>query len=709
LAFLIVAAIVVAVAMTVSFQMTPKYTATATLLLEPRQEQVVDLGAVMSGLPPDATAVDSQVVLLESRVLAKRVADELNLYEDAEFNSALRDESPITEWIDDARTRFMDLLPQGQPAGFDLEAPVTNDPEQERVVASLLGSLSVRRQGLTYAMDISVTSEHRRKAARIANAYAEAYLLEQYESKFEATQRATNWLSGRLQSLAQEVQAAESAVEAYRSQAGLLNAEGSTLTEQQVSDLNGQIILAQTELAGARAELDQVRRQIAAGRQEEISVVQANDIIGSLRGQRSAAIQERADLLSRYREQHPEVINIDRQIADIDREIEQEANRIVAGLESEVVVLEQRLVSLESSQNSFRGQLSENNQQTVRLRELERDAQAKRTLYESFLNRSMQTSEQETLLEPDARIISPAPIPGRASSPNLKLNLLLGLAFAGVAGLATVFGIDAFDRGIHSTIQAERILGVPALGLIPTVPKKYVKQGRAADYVLDKPLSGYAESLRSLRASLLFTRGRSASKVVTITSALPGEGKTTTSLALARVSAMLGSPTIVVDADIRRRSLTKSNGLQPAAGLMELLRGEATLRDVVVRDQNTGLDILPLSATNVRATDIFGRQEMKSLLQQLRDFYELVVIDTPPALPVAETRILATHVDSVVLVARWRKTPREVVLAALNDLQQAQAPIAGIALIQVDVSKESRYGETYGKYYHNSYKKYYSD
>ncbi len=708
--FLAVAGVVLALTVIVTFQITPKYSATSTVLLDTRQQDIVDIGAVLSGLPSESAAVDTEVEVLRSRSLARRVAGALDLYSDPEFNGALREPEGVGAWIGGLKSGLSNLVTASMPDSMGTGAS-EEETEAAAVVARLLDHLSVRRQGLTYVIGITVTSEEPAKAARIANAYAEEYLVDQLESKFEATERANDWLSERLATLREEVQAAEGAVEAYRAEAGLLNAEGSTLTERQIADLNAQAVLRRTELAEAQARLSTVRRQIAAGAEQEVSEVLNSEVIRELRRQRADIVRQQAELLSRYGERHPEVINVRRQLADTDREIDQEANRIVASLESEVTIAQQRLNAVEGSASRLRGELVDNNQASVRLRELERNAEASRTLYESFLSRFRQTTEQESLQEADARIISVADVPASPSSPNLKLNALLGLVLAAMAGAGAIVVVEVFDRGLTTGNQVERLLGLSSLALIPMVPKKYRAQGRVADYVLDKPLSGYAEALRTLRAGLLFSRGREASKVVTITSALPGEGKTATAFALARVSAMLGSPTIVIDADIRRRILTHSGHLHPEAGLMEVLRGEASPEDVIVVEEQTGLHILPLSSKATGASDVFGRAEMRSLLRDLREKYDMVVIDTAPALPVAETRILSTLVDSVVLLARWRKTPRDVVQSALTNLRQVDAPIAGVALTQVDLAAESRYGygHRYGKSYYQNYRKYYSD
>lgn len=712
--FFAVAAFFLVAVVLITFQLTPQYTAHAQVMLDMRQRQVVDLEAVVSGLPPDSAVVDTEVEILRSRALANRVVDELGLMNDPEFNPVLRDSEGMAAWLENTAAHmqaiFSAALPEDQAARAGSEQ--ADDRHHAVVVQNLLKAISAKRQGLTFVIDVAATSASPEKAMTIANAFADKYLVEQLEAKFEATRAANIWLEARLTDLRQEVNAKEQAVETYRAQAGLLNAGGESLTEQQTSDLNAQIVIQRADLAEKQARLRGVQNLVSAGgSNQEISEALTSDVIRELRSQKAEVVRRQAELSSRYGERHPEMLKVRRELADIETEIEREAERIVTSLKNEVDVARQRVASLETSIKRLRGEMVENNSDLVRLRELQREAEASRTLYESFLTRFRQTSEQQTLQEADARIISGATAPARPSSPDLLLNFMLGLAFAGVAGGAAVFVAETFDQGLATKQDIERELGIASLAMIPTVPGKYAAKGNAAQYVLDKPLSSYAESLRSLRASILFGRSHQDVHVVALTSAVPREGKTSTTLALGRVSAKLGSRTLVIDADIRRSMLTQVAGLTPEVGLLEVLEGRADLDDAIFRDAESGLDILPLTGHDRSASDVFGREAMKNLLKRLRERYELILLDTAPAMAVAETRILSTAVDSVVLLLRWRKTPRNVVKAALDTLEQVDAPVTGAALTQVNLRAEGRYGAGggYGGSYYKYYSKYYQD
>jgi polysaccharide biosynthesis transport protein len=710
--FLSVALIVFTVAIIVTFQQTPRYTASTELIIDPRQEQVIDLNQVLSGLTPDTAVVESEVQIIKSRSLAGHVVDELNLTRDPEFNPDLVVLDGFSLWMHNIQGWLSDLVGALVP-GRDNKTPLSFDERKlivkNKAVSNLLDRLKVRRSGLTYVITIQFESSDPNKSALIANTIADKYLVDQLEAKFEATKRANEWLEERLGTLRSEVQAAERAVEIYRSRNGLLNAEGSSLTEQQIAELTGSAIILRAELAEKEARLNTVNRQIKSGRGEDVAAVLNSTVITDLRRQQSEVTRRQGELQSRYGSRHPEILKVQSELADINSQIQQQIRRIVSSLRGEVSVARQRVASLERDIQKLTNKLKTNNSALVRLRELERDAAANRTLYESFLDRFKQTSQQQSLLEADARIISRATSPSEPSFPNKVLMVLLGFMFAVGAGGGAVFVAETLDRGLHTAHDVEYVLGIPCLSSLPIISKKNGKLS-PADYVVEKPLSSFSEALRTLRASLLYAgEGEGTSKIIALTSALPGEGKTSMALSLARVSAMMGAKTLVIDADIRRRMLTESAHIHPTAGLVDLIEGKARIEDVVVADQQKGLDILPLVERKENLTlDLFGRPAMRTLLASLKSQYDFIIIDTAPTLPVAETRVLATLVDSVVLLVRWRKTPREIARAAMESLQRVNAPLAGVALTQVDLAVQHSYGYGYGygSYYKN-YHKYY--
>jgi capsular exopolysaccharide synthesis family protein len=311
--------------------------------------------------------------------------------------------------------------------------------------------------------------------------------------------------------------------------------------------------------------------------------------------------------------------------------------------------------------------------------------------------------------ESDARVVSRAKIPIAPSSPKIALNLALGLLLGIGGGLGAAALAEMLDSGLATAEEVESRLDTPHLGSIPllsSVTKE--KHISPIDFVVERPLSSFAEAFRSLRASIVQSRVGAPVKVIAVTSALPGEGKTTTSAALGRALALGGSRVVVVDCDLRRRSLNTLIGAEPTQGLLELLNGEVTLDRVLHRDAGSTAVFLPLSKNHFTPKDVFDAPAMDKLLDQLRAHFDYVILDTAPVLPVADTRVLAPKADVVVLLSRWRKTPEKAIAAALKLIAASGAHVAGVALTQVDVKAQARYGYGDTYYYYGEYKRYYS-
>lgn len=693
----------------ITLRATPMFTATANLIIDRQQQQVVDTQAVLSGLPADSSTVDTEVEVLRSRQLAERVVDTLNLTQDPEFNSRLAPPGPIESVIDGVSVFLGAAAPDAAREQLSAEAAAL---EKERVVDVVLDRLSIRRAGLTYVMNVSFTSEDPAKAARIANTFADRYMLEQLEAKFDATRQANTWLNSRLAELRVEVQAAEAAVAQYRATNNLLSASGSTLTEQEISTYNQQLATVRAQQAEAEARLRTARAQLARGSTgDDVGEALGSIVVQRLREQRATVSREVADLSGRYGPNHPDMVRAQRQLVDIDAQIQAEIQRIISNLEAQAQVARERTGSMAGSLGAARGTLAANNAAAVRLNELERNAESVRALYESFLGRFQETSSQEGIQESDARIVSRAKVPTRQSAPNVPLNLMLGLVLGIGAGLAAVVLAELLDSGLTTSEEVELRIGLPALGAVPvmsSVADAVDRDLTPVDYVVAKPLSAFTEALRSLRASILYSRLGGATKVVALTSALPAEGKTTTAVCLTRVSAQAGAKVLIIDCDLRRRNVNRLLGIEPTVGLVEVLNGSVKLDQALIHDAPSGAWVLPLASGGFTPKDVFGSAAMDNLLADVRKKFDLVILDTAPTLAVSDTRILSAKADVTVFLARWRKTPEKAILAALKTLDQAGAHVSGVALTQVDMVAQAKYGYGDAGYYYSSYKKYYA-
>jgi capsular exopolysaccharide synthesis family protein len=306
--------------------------------------------------------------------------------------------------------------------------------------------------------------------------------------------------------------------------------------------------------------------------------------------------------------------------------------------------------------------------------------------------------------------VSNATLPGGPSAPNIPLGV--AFAFLCATGLATVlvFLRRAFDSGLTTGRDVETQLGQPYLAGVSDLGSTLDKSTKTTPvaYVVDKPLSVFSEGFRNLRASLIYSRLGEEVKVIAVTSSLPGEGKTTTSMCLARTMAMSGQSVVLLDCDLRRRSINRMIGKEVTAGLLEVLAGSATLDEVLVADDVTNVKFLPLAESTYTPRDVFGSPLMDDLLATLRSRFDVIILDTAPVLPVVDTRILCRKADVVAMLVRWRKTPRKAVQNSLGLLTDVGAQVSGVVLTQINVKEQSKYGYGDSGYYYKEYKKYYT-
>ncbi|MGE3867670.1 MAG: GumC family protein [Hyphomonadaceae bacterium] len=682
---------------------TKMYTAAAQVEIDMRETRVLgNIDSVVSGLPPNTAAVDTETQLLTSRTLAGRVVDSLKLLDDKEFNP------PPKRGLFD---RIHDAI-SGPPKLSAAQLAKKRMIERQGAIDAVQKHLKVRRIGLTYVIEIATTSNSPDKAARLADAFAELYLTQQLENKYDTIARANEWLSNRLEALRQEVQAKERAVELYRAQNGLLSAEGSTLTEQAISSLNLELVTSKAALAERTARLRGVESGLVNGNGgENAAEALGSNVISALRQKQAEIARTRAEMSAKYGPKHPEMKRVAEEEADIQKRIDAEIGRIVASLRGEVEIARNRVASIQASLTNQQADLAANNVGAVKLRELVRDADASKTLYEAFLNRFKQIAEQGGIEQPDARIVSRATPPLNPSYPDTKMNLALGLLLGLALGAVVALALEFFEQSLRTAQDVQDRLRVTCLGALPYLDKRtrLVDQEMVPpeSYVLKRPLSAFGEALRGVRASLFFSSPDRHVKVLAVTSALPDEGKTTTALGLARISALAGSKTVIVDCDLRRRSATHALGLDVEKGLTEVLFRTATLDEVLQKDSGSGADVVPLAQAEFTPRDLFGSDAMRQLIDELRERYEVIVLDTAPVLPLADTRVLSPLADSVLVVVRWGRTPHSVVRSALDQLHAHGANIAGAVLEGVESSMVSRLLYDRPDYYSELYQTYY--
>ena len=682
----VVAAFVSLAMLVAAFLIPPVFLAEASIKLDPNTHTLLDLDRLTNGGPPDQAVVDSEVEVMQSRDVALAVVQKLGLTADEDFQ------------------------PKFGPAAKDPKSPAY----MEATIQNVLKKLDVKRNGETYIINMGFHSKDPAKAARIANAFADEYILASIKQRVQTAQAQSVWLNERLSKLTEEVQAADGAVARYKSANGIASAAvGGTVTDQQIGTITSQVAQAESEAAAARSNYEAAQSQVSKSGIDSVSAVINAPTVVQLRQKRTELISEQGDINTRYGPRHPESIKIQQQIDGVDRQIHEEAERIVSGLASDARASEARAAALRGQLGGLKGQLSSNTRASVEADNLQREADAKRAEYTTLAATAQQTSQQEHANETLAQIISRAVEPVKADFPNKPIFAALGVILGLVVGMAVIFALESVDAGVRTVEDVESDLGAPFIASAPLLTAKVLGAGRKAmepwDFVVAKPMSGYAEAMRTARTALTLADLDRRVKVVAVSSALPNEGKSVTAVSLARVMAMSGDRVIIVDCDLRQNALRTLPANKPTAGLVEVLTGHAPLESVIMADSVPGLDILPLTQVAYTPRDLFGSDSMSSLLRILRERYDQVILDGPPLLAVADARTLATQADAVLMVARWSKTPRQAIRAALSRLEQDGSNVAGVVLSMVDTKARGALSADDPAYYYGTYRSYYQE
>ncbi|MFK7941524.1 MAG: polysaccharide biosynthesis tyrosine autokinase [Paracoccaceae bacterium] len=645
----------------------PLYTSTTTVALESRDNQVVDFQSVVSGLSADQATINTEVEVLRARILIGKVIDALDLMSDPEFNTHLQPENP---WSLGAILRRVGLRPP--------RTEPTETTLRDRAISEVLDIVAIRNIRNSYVFKISAVTEQPAKAAMIADTLSRFYIEDQLTTKLEATEKATNWLTDRVAELKAELETAETAAKDYNSSIALIGPEALALLNRQLKDIRARLANSEQDLAEHISQIaameaaqasDNVLAMAAAANDATLTAA-ANRAIND-QGARAAFDARFAELLTRAR------------IAR-DRESAQEA-------------------ALRSSVEDIEAKVNAQSADLVVLQQLEREAAASGLIYEYFLGRLKETSVQEGIHQPDARILSFAVVPELPSKPRKSVILALSMIGGLVLGSALVLLREMRHTGFRNAADLEAATGVTVIGQIPRAPN--ARRRKVLDYIVSKPTSALVEAVRNLRTSILLSKVDKPPKVIMLTSSVPGEGKTTQTLALSQNLAGLGRKVLVIEGDIRRRTFAEYFDISGKKGLLSAVAGDAKLEDVVWHSEQLGVDILIGEKTAINAADFFSSDSFVQFMVKVRDAYDVILIDTPPVLVVPDARVIAPHADAVLYVVHWDHTPRAQVEQGLHAFDTVDTKVTGMVLSQIDTKGMRRYGEEYGvhgnKYYGN--------
>jgi polysaccharide biosynthesis transport protein len=684
--------------------MTSQYKASVVVFVDPRRTQLFKDRDIVGQPAPgtDGGLVDSQAELMRSPALLRQVAERLDLVNDEEFTR------PSTL----GQIKGLVLLPLRLLAG----SRASSDPLTP-IVHALARRIEAKRRNLTFVIELTAWSREPQKAARIANTLAELYLEDQSRAKTGVASRANKWLSEQVDELRKRVTTSEEAYESYRAKFGLYDTGGESLSSRQMGQLNDQLASTRARVAEARGRYEELKKITPKTLRTAASLpdVLQSSVVANLRGQYAEVARRRAELVTRYGPKHPQVPVVQAQVDDLAGQITQEINRVVASAKLDFEAAASREQSLQTTLDGLKNKAAEYNQAAVRLHELERDAQVNREMFQAFLARAKDTAAQSGAELPDSRIVSNATTPPGPSYPPRLLFAGLGLFGSVGLGIALAFAVDAFSKGLRTVDEVGDKLGLHPVIPIPKIEEpmrlpfakapplgdlrwlnipppedeargrstaaEHARSARIASTTLDQPDCGFAEGIRTLRFSVKRAAVERDVNVVLVTSALPGEGKSTISVNLARAAAA-DSRVLLIDADLRHPSLGTALGLGSPVGLADLIAGHCDLQDALCKDRRTGLFVIGGSYRlhGADALALLGSAEMDALLTFARECFDLVVVDSAPLLPIADTRVLTELVDGVVMVIASEQTGSDAVAAALRESPNIRDRIVGVAL-----------------------------
>jgi len=691
----------------------PSYTATATMLIDMRKSQMFQQQPILTDATADAGLVQTQVEVLKSQNISLAVIKSLHLTDDDEF-------------VGHGSGLFGVML-NAVASLFDEKDARSEAALTRRALKSFEQRRFVNRLGITYAMEVSFRSLDPEKSARIANAIVDAYISDQMEAKYDATRRASVWLQNRIAELRNQASTAEKAVVDFKDKNHILNTGNRLLNEQQLSEINSQLVMAHAATNEAKARLNQIqevmRQDVPDG---SVADALKSEVIIKLRGQYLDLAAKEAIWSAKYGANHQAAINLRNQMLEVRRNIADEMQKIAESYKNDYQIAKTREDSIQASLASAVSQSQLTNQAQVQLRELESNAQSYRSLYDNFLQRYMESIQQQSFPISEARLISPASKPLGKSEPHSALILAGGMIGGLLLGMGLAIFREVADRVFRTARQVEEILHVNCLATLPKLKQPPIGQTAAirsawhtseqaveididANYrfVIEQPFSQFAEGLRALKVATDLEALSKSNKVIGITSTLPGEGKSTIATNFASLIAHSGGRVLLIDADLRNPSLTRALAKVARHGLVDIISDKISSSQAIWKEESTGLSFIPTGQTDnlLHTNEILRSPMLQHAVTELRKYYDYIIIDLPPLVPVVDTRTTTSFIDSYVYVVEWGGTKIDVVEQGLAESREIYERLLGVVLNKADSGILGRYERYRSKSY---YKKYYS-
>jgi len=661
-------------------QITPRYSSVSQVLLESRERRFMTDEQVISDLKLNDQVVASEISIMRSNVLLESVIERLD-----------RDHPGLIDAIDPARqapgavdrakavVKSVLSLGSAPDSGMD---DVTRRARLERLTWAIRNNVDIWRDGDAYIISIAAKTVEPELSAVLAGTIAEQYIALQLEGRQQTAEQATQWIESRVAELRQQVERAEDAVEDYRARMLVDHGTSLDIITQRMVSLNDELVKARIARVSAEARYQEISRLMESGGYEALGSMLSSETITELLQRRVDILANDAQWAQSFAEDHPERQRLARQLAEVDRALNVEFRRALDAQRNEVEIARVSEQTLAADLDAVEQKFLSISRGSIGLRELEREAEAARNMYKDLLNRYAETQTQEKFQHADARIVERATVPGSPASPRPKLMTFLGLLVGGTLGLGYVL-FQVLARPTYRNIaDLEQESGLPVLSVIPQ--RTWGSTADALAEVETRPLGPVAEAVRKLRNELSLGSEDGEPLSVALMSAMPGEGKTTTTLLLARLAEMADKLVVVVDCDMRQNSIQKEYRWEMEHDFGDLIRGECGLLDAVFTETGKGFDVLAARERLPDAADLLSSDWLRGVLEELKDYYDVILVNCPAMLPAADSLAVARAVDQRVMLVRHADTPRPAVRRAMAMLENNGLDVQGNVLTQVD-------------------------
>jgi len=679
----------------------PIYRASAKILADPQQpnanrnEQYIASALVF-------LYYETQYEIINSRNIAETVVEKLGLvekYKRAQTENKSKAVSGLSSTIKEIKTEFSALFSKEEK----IKKLAPTDAELKIMLASgIQAGIEVSGGKQSQIINVSYTSPDPQEAAEIINAISDAYIQFGLESRLGEVKNTESWLGEQYALLKEKLQNSETKLSTYRSQQGLVDtSQQQRIGNTQLQSLNNELIRAQTNLSAAEEQYFAVRN-VQKGSKDFYSLgpVLQNKTASGLVTITARTSQKVSELTERYGEKHPSMISARSELKSSQDNLAREVDKIVDNIQKNYKLAQFQVTNINKLISKTRSDIQALQTENFSLVSLEREVENNRRIYENFQISLMETSGQSKYTASNVHIIDRAIVPKAPFKPNIKLIIVLAGVFGVFFGVVLAFMREALDNTFKTPDAIEEKLKLPALGITPVVKNKKNAVKPEKQY-LDDSRSPFAESINTIRTGLLFSNIDNPPKTILVTSATGSEGKSTMAMNLAAAYSNLGK-TLLLEVDLRKPSVAKSLNIESKLGLTDLVTGSVSAAsDVLYKDNDGKLSVITCGTIARNPLELLSSQRFDKTLESLKTYFDYIILDGPPTLPVSDSCILANKVDGVIFAVKAEDTRIKVAKEAVSRLQKLNANIIGAVLTVAEPQKMSYYGDHYysGEYY----------